>query len=166
MKYLKVPEGGSLAHVAADDADGALLNTWAASWDGLSRLGDQASLTGTGSGRWLKCNDRVSACMHRVKKKTQKIGCNPRPRRASATAPLRTGADLCKTGACAGSSAGTDTGLTRRQSNHEWTDDQIGRRRFANTHADGGSQVHAADDTPSTNAAASARHCDFTRQGG
>ena len=60
---------------------------------------------------------------------------------------------MCRTGVGAGSSAGADKGPDFRQSNHEWTDDQAGRRRLANTDSDGGSLVHAADDTPSKNAA-------------
>ena len=71
----------------------------------------------------------------------KRIGHHARPRRASATAPLRTGADRCRTGVGAGSSAGADKGPDRRQSNHEWTDDQAGRRRLANTDSDGGSPV-------------------------
>ena len=62
----------------------------------------------------------------------KKIGHHARPRRASATAPLRTGADMCRTGVGAGSSDGADKGPDRRQSNHERTDDQAGRRRPAN----------------------------------
>ena len=54
----------------------------------------------------------------------------------------------------------------RRQSNHGWTDDQAGRRRLTNADSDGGSRVHAADDTPSKNAATRARHCNFMRPGG
>ena len=98
--------------------------------------------------------------------KKQKKGYHARPRRASATAPLRTGADMCRTGVGAGSSAGADKGPVRRQSNHEWTDDQARRRRLANTDSDGGSLVHAAADTPSKNAASSDTHCNFMRQGG
>ena len=49
---------------------------------------------------------------------------------------------------------------------HEWTDDQAGRRRLANTDSDGGSLVHAADDTPTKNAATSNTLCNFMRQGG
>ena len=101
-----------------------------------------------------------------TKKKIKKIGHHARPRRAWATAPLRTGADMCRTGVGAGSSAGADKGPDRRQSNHERTDDQAGRRRPANT--DGGSRVHTADDTPSRKSATRAGHCNFmiTRQGG
>ena len=73
---------------------------------------------------------------------------------------------MCKTGAGAGSSAGAGTELNRRRSNHEWTDDQAGRRRLATTDADGGRRVHAADDTPGKNAATRAKHCNFMRQGG
>ena len=54
-----------------------------------------------------------------------------KPKRASATAPLCTEVDMCKTGVGAGSSAGADKEPNRRQSNHEWTDDQAGRRRLA-----------------------------------
>ena len=67
---------------------------------------------------------------------------------------------MCRTGAGAGSSAGADKEPDRRQSNHEWTDDQSGRRRLANMDSDGGSLVHAADDTPSKNAVTSDKqHC-------
>ena len=98
--------------------------------------------------------------------KKRKIGRHARPRQASATAPLRTGADMCRTGAGARSSAGADIEPNRRRSNYEWTDAQAERRRLANTDADGGSREHAADDTPSKNAAIRARHCNFMRQGG
>ena len=73
---------------------------------------------------------------------------------------------MCRTGVGTGSSAGADKGPDRRQSNHEWTDEQAGRRRLANTDSDGGSPVHAAADTPSKNAAISDTHCNFMRQGG
>ena len=42
-------------------------------------------------------------------------------------APLRTGADICKIGIGAGSSAGADTEANCRRSDREWTDDQVGR---------------------------------------
>ena len=73
---------------------------------------------------------------------------------------------MCRTGVGAGSSAGADKGPDRRQSNHERTDDQAGRRRSANTDSDGDSPVHAAADTPSKNAATSDTHSNFMRQGG
>ena len=103
-----------------------------------------------------------------IKNKThlKQIGHHARPRRESTTSPLRTGADMCRTGVGAGSSAGADKGPDRRQSNHEWTDGQAGRRRLANTDSDGGSLVHAADDTPSKNAATRDTHCNFMRQEG
>ena len=102
-----------------------------------------------------------------IKKKIyKKNGHHARPRRASATAPLRTGADMCRIGVGAGSSAGAGKGPDRRQSNHEGTDDQAGRRRLANTDSDGGSLVHAAADTPSKNAATSDTQGNFMRQGG
>ena len=105
--------------------------------------------------------------LHGCKRVTKKkIGHHAKPKQAPATAPLRTGADMCRTGVGAGSSAGADEGPDRRQSNHEWTDDQAGRRRLANSNSDGGSLVHAADDTPSKNAATRDTHCNFMRQGG
>ena len=104
-------------------------------------------------------------CDQKTKKKRQ-IGHHAKPKRASATVPLHTGADMCKTGVGARSSAGADKEPDRRRSNHEWTDDRAGRRRLANTDSDGGRLVHAADDTPSKNAATRARHCNFMRQGG
>ena len=73
---------------------------------------------------------------------------------------------MCRTGEGAGSSAGADKGPDRRQSNHERTDDQAGRRRPANTDSDGDSPVHTAADTPSKNAATSDTHCNFMRQRG
>ena len=51
-------------------------------------------------------------------KKRKKIGHHARPRRASATAPLRTGADVCKTGSAAGKCAGAKSNTARRRSNH------------------------------------------------
>ena len=72
---------------------------------------------------------------------------------------------MCKTGGGAGSSAGAGTELNRRRSHDEWTDDQERTWRSANTHMDGGSQVHAADHTPSEKATAGARHCNFMRPG-
>ena len=87
------------------------------------------------------------------KKQKNKKGHHAKPKRASATSPLRTWADMCRTGVGAGSRARADKGPDRRQSNHESTDDQAGRRRLANTDSNGGSLVHAADDTPSKNAA-------------
>ena len=81
------------------------------------------------------------------------------------SAPAHRGG-MCRTGVGAGSSAGADKGPDRRQSNHEWTDDQAGRRGLANTDSDGGDPVHAAADTPSKNAATSDTHCNFMRRGG
>ena len=72
-----------------------------------------------------------------------------KPKRPLATAPLRTGADTCKTGAGAGSCDGPKTELVCRRSNHERTEDHGGRRRFANADAAGGWWVHSVDDTPS-----------------
>ena len=47
-------------------------------------------------------------------------GHHARPRRASATAPLRTGADTCKTGSGSGKRSGAKSEPVRRRSNHEW----------------------------------------------
>ena len=94
------------------------------------------------------------------------IGNNAKPKRASATTPLRTGAGICRTGVGAGSSARADKGPERRQSNHERTDEQAGGRRPANTDSDEGCLVYAAGDTPSKNAATTDTHCTFMRQRG
>ena len=73
--------------------------------------------------------------------KKKQIGHHARHRRASATAPLRTGADTCKTGSGAGKRAGAKSDPVRRRSNHAWTEDQAGKRRCANTDAVGGLRV-------------------------
>ena len=91
-----------------------------------------------------------------------------RPRLASATAPLRIGTDICKTGADAGSGAGEKIELDCRWRNHERTEDQTERRslRLANADADLGWRVHAVNETPGRNAVARAKCCNFIRQGG
>ena len=100
------------------------------------------------------------------KTKTNKnIGHHARPRRASATAPLRTGADTCKTGSGAGKRSGAKSDLVRRRSNHAWTGDQAGKQKCANIDAVGGWRVHTADDTPSRNAVTRSKHCNFMCQG-
>ena len=93
--------------------------------------------------------------------KNKENGHHARPRRASATAPLRTGADKCKTGSGAGKRSGAKSDPVRRRSNHAWTEDQAGRRKRANIAAVGGWRVHTADDTPSRNAATRSKHCNF-----
>ena len=55
--------------------------------------------------------------MDKKKTKEEKIGHHAKPKRASATAALRTGADMCRTGVDTGSSSGADKGPDRRQSN-------------------------------------------------
>ena len=121
---------------------------------------------GSGAGSYRRgVTPQMARCSHsHALTRKKKIGNHARLRWASATALLRTGVDMCRAGA--GSSAGSDTEPTRRRSNTEWRDDQAGRRGLANTHADGGSRVHSADDTPSRKAATRARHCNFMRQGG
>ena len=52
------------------------------------------------------------------KNNNKKVGHHARPRRASATAPLHTGADTCKTGSGAGKRAGAKSDPVRRRSNH------------------------------------------------
>ena len=54
----------------------------------------------------------------KINKKQKQIGHHARLRRASATAPLRTGADMCKTGSAAGKCAGAKSNTVRRRSNH------------------------------------------------
>ena len=103
------------------------------------------------------------ACVNGKKKK--KIGHHARPRRPSATAPLRTGADTCKTGSGAGKRAGAKSDPVHRRSNHAWMEDQAGKRKCANTDAVGGWRVHTTDDTPSRNAATRSKHCNFMCQG-
>ena len=85
--------------------------------------------------------------------------------RTSATAPLRTGADTCKTGAGKGKRSGAKSYPVRRQSSHAWTEDQSGKRKRADIDAVEGWRVHTADDTPNRNAATRSRHCHFMRQG-
>ena len=101
----------------------------------------------------------------RPKTKKKQIGHHARPRRASATAPLRTGADTCKTGSGAGKHAGARSDPVRRRSSHAWKEDQAGKRKGANIDAVGGWRVHTADDTPSRNAATRSKHCNFMCQG-
>ena len=48
----------------------------------------------------------------KIIKKKKQIGHHARPRRASATAPRRTGADICKTGSAAGKCAGAKSNPT------------------------------------------------------
>ena len=95
----------------------------------------------------------------------KQTGHHDRPRRASATATLRTGADMCKTGSGAGKRSGAKSDPVRRRSNHEWMEDQAGKRKRANIDAVGGWWVHTADATPSRNAATRSKHCNFTCKG-
>ena len=98
-------------------------------------------------------------------KKMKQIGYHARPRQASATAPLRTGTDTCKTGSGAGKCSGAKSNTVRRRSNHARTEDQAGKRKRANIDAVGAWRVHTADDTPSRNAATRFKHCYFMCQG-
>ena len=68
--------------------------------------------------------------LHAKKKKKQWVS---RQTQAGIGHRSPSGADMCRTGVGARSSAGADKGPDRRQSNHEWTDDQAGRRRLAST---------------------------------
>ena len=67
--------------------------------------------------------ENVGTCVSEKKARQIKVGHHTRPRRASATAPLRTGVDMCKTGPGSGSSAGENAEPNRRRNNHEWMDD-------------------------------------------
>ena len=106
---------------------------------------------------------RSAPCTLKIKNK--QIGHHARPRRASATAPLRTGADICKTGSAAGRCAGAKSNTARRRSNHARTEDQAGREKRANTDASGEWRVHTAVDTPRRNAATRSKHLSFMCQG-
>ena len=94
-------------------------------------------------------------------KNRKQIGNHARPRRASATAPLRTGADTFKIGSGAGKRSGAKSDSVRRRSTYAWTEDQAGRRKRARIDTVGGWRVHTADDTPSRNAATRSKHCNF-----
>ena len=116
----------------------------------------------------------VCVCMHdhtclpgkkQKQNQTKPIGHHARPRRASATAPLRTGADICKTGSAAGKCAGAKSNTVRRRSNHARTEDQAGREKCANTDVSGEWRVHTAVDTPRRNAATRSKHLSFMCQG-
>ena len=65
------------------------------------------------------------------KRRKKQIGHHARPRRAPAPAPLRTGADMCKTRSGAGKCAGAKSNTVRRRSNHARTEDQAGREKRA-----------------------------------
>ena len=93
-------------------------------------------------------------------KKKFLIGHHARSRRASATVPLCTGADTCKTGSGARKRSGGESDPVRRRSNHAWTEDQAGGRKRASTDAVRGWRVHTADDTPSRNAATRSKKLD------
>ena len=79
--------------------------------------------------------------------------------------PLRTGADMCKTGSGAGKCTGAKSNTVHRWSNHARTEDQAGREKRANTDAFGGWRVHTAVDTPRRNAATRSIHLSFMCQG-
>ena len=86
-----------------------------------------------------------------VKKNKKQIGYHfryhARPRRASATAPLRTGADMRKTGSGAGKRSGAKSDPVRRQDNHAWTEDQAGRRNRTNRRGRGLAGAHRSQHT-------------------
>ena len=128
---------------------------------GDRRTGDRGGGDADQQAGW---NCRFLSYILKVKQKKQ-IQHHARPRRASATAPLRTGADSCKTGSGAGKRSGAKSDPVRRRSNHVWTEEQAGRRKRANIDTVGGWRVHTADDTPSRNAATRSRHCNFMCQG-
>ena len=104
----------------------------------------------------LQCS---KGCNAKGNKKT--IGHHARHWRASPTAPLRTGADRCKTGSGAGKRSGAESKRVCRRNNHKRTDDQAGRRRRASIDASGDWRMHTTDGTPSRNTAAKSKHCNF-----
>ena len=73
--------------------------------------------------QWRKQNHQQTAMLLPNSGKKKQIGHHARPRRASATAPLRTGADTCKTGSGAGKHAGakSDAIPRRTHSTKTWT---------------------------------------------
>ena len=85
------------------------------------------------------CVNGEYLCQHKVlishillnffKRIKKQIGHHATPRRASATAPLRTGADTCKTGSGAGKRSGAKSDPVRRRSNRAWTEDQAGKSK-------------------------------------
>ena len=109
----------------------------------------------------------VVFCKHCIKNKTKKIqiGHHTIPSGVSATAPLRTEVDMCRTGEGAGKRAEAKSEPVRRRSNHARTEDRALKRKCANTGAVGGWRVHTADDTPSRNAATRSKNCNFMCQG-
>ena len=100
-------------------------------------------------------------CGYKKENKKKRIGHHARPRRASATAPRRTGADMCKTRSAAGKCARAKSNTVRRRSNHAQTEDQAGREKRANTDASGGWRVHTAVDAPRRNAATRSKHLSY-----
>ena len=71
---------------------------------------------------WARIEDHANP-KPSTKNEKKQIGHHARPRRASATAPLRTGADTCKTGSGAGKHAGakSDPIPRRTHSTKTWT---------------------------------------------
>ena len=116
-----------------------------ATWQTMTRRG------------WVGGGRLAGAIVHGKK---NQIGHHARPRRASATvtAPLRTGADTCKTGSGAGKRSKAKSDPACRRSNHAWTEDHAGGQKRANIDAVGGWRVHTADDRPSRNAATGPKH--------
>ena len=131
---------------------------WTYAWP---RRADHACSRKRVQGRFLKqhCGGK------KKERKKKQIGHHARPRRASATASLRTGADICKTGSAAGKCAGAKSNTARRRSNHARTEDQVGREKRANTNASGEWRVHTTVDTPRRNAATRSKHLSFMCQG-
>ena len=62
--------------------------------------------------------DDLSVARVDVSLSVEKTKNHARPRQASAAAPLRTGADMCKTGSAAGKRSGAKSDPVRRRRNH------------------------------------------------
>ena len=95
--------------------------------------------------------------MRECRKRNLRIGHRVRLGRGSATASLRTGADMGKTGAGAGSSAGAGTAPNRRRSNHERTD--LANEARWSARAWQQNRWHPADGSP---ARAGSHRCRYT----
>ena len=105
-----------------------------------------------------QCESRI----HQQKKVTDRT--SRQTQAASASAPLCTGADTCKTVSGARNRSGAKSHPARRRSDHAWTEVRAGKRKFANIDAVGGWRENTADSTPGRNAAIRSKHCGFMCQ--
>ena len=101
---------------------------------GVTRSNDVLGIRGATFSVQLAC----VGCIKKNSYKKKTVRTSRQTQAASATAPLRTGADMCKTVSGAGKCAGAKSNTVRRRSNHARTEDQAGREKRANTDAAGG----------------------------